>query len=189
MWYDLLMTSLTGSLWRAKRMGPKTDPWGTPRGDRLTSVPCSSSSTKEPVLWVTLCTHNMSTLFWHGMWYAHVFKSDERQMNSIVLLILYLTVYPAWGLLSLKPHICAHDSAYHRNSLEEFFDERRLSSFHFLFPFLSGLGFNSSHLSNGESMIAGHKDKIQLQTDWFDIRGDQKEVVQISWTVKLLMVL
>ena len=45
------------------------------------------------------------------------------------------------------------DKTYHRNSLDEFFDERRLSIFHFLLPFLSGFGFSSSHLSNGEPML------------------------------------
>lgn len=43
---------------------------------------------------------------------------------------------------------------YHRNSLEEFLEERRLSSFHFLLAFLSGLGFNSSHLSS-EPIVTG----------------------------------
>ena len=52
------------------------------------------------------------------------------------------------------------DNTYHRNSLDEFLDERRLSNFHFLLPFLSGLGFNSSHLSSGEPMVTGDRNKI-----------------------------
>lgn len=52
------------------------------------------------------------------------------------------------------------DSTYHRNSLDEFLEERRLSSFHFLLPFLSGLMFSSSHLSNGEPTVTGESNKI-----------------------------
>lgn len=48
---------------------------------------------------------------------------------------------------------------YHRNSLDEFLEERRLSSFHFLLPFLSGLGFNSSHLSS-EPIVTGDSNNI-----------------------------
>lgn len=44
-------------------------------------------------------------------------------------------------------------STHQRNSLEEFLEERRLSSFHFLLPFFSGLMFNSSHLSRVEQMV------------------------------------
>lgn len=50
-------------------------------------------------------------------------------------------------------------STYHRNSLDEFLEERRLSSFHFLLPFLSGLGFNSSHLSS-EPIVTGDSNNI-----------------------------
>lgn len=46
------------------------------------------------------------------------------------------------------PIIAGQDNTYHRNSLEEFFEERLLSIFHFRLPFLSG--FSSSHLSKGE---------------------------------------
>lgn len=52
------------------------------------------------------------------------------------------------------------DNTYHRNSVDEFLDERRLSNIHFLLPFLSGLGFNSSHLSSGEPMVTGDSNKI-----------------------------
>lgn len=51
-------------------------------------------------------------------------------------------------------------NTYHRNSLEEFLEERRLSSFHFLLPFLSGLMLSSSHLSNGEPIVTGGSNKI-----------------------------
>lgn len=54
-----------------------------------------------------------------------------------------------------KPLMPGEDNTYHRNSLDEFLDDRRLSNFHFLLPFLSGFGFSSSHLSNGEPMVTG----------------------------------
>lgn len=56
------------------------------------------------------------------------------------------------------PSMPGQHNTYHRNSLEEFFEERLLSIFHFLLPFLSG--FSSSHLSNGEPMVTGDNDKI-----------------------------
>lgn len=71
----------------------------------------------------------------------------------------------------------AQDNTYHRNSLDEFLEERRLSIFHFLLPFLSGLGFSSSHLSSGEPMVTGDINKITKKInnnniiDWIDKWG------------------
>lgn len=65
-----------------------------------------------------------------------------------------------------------HHSTYHRNSLEEFLEERRLSSFHFLLPFLSQLRFSSSHLSSGEPMLTGDTEKkkeLNSKLDGIDI--------------------
>ena len=61
--------------------------------------------------------------------------------------------------------VCVQDGSkadtYHRNSLDEFLDERRLSVFHFRLPFRSG--FSSSHLSSGEPMVTGDSDNTQSQ--------------------------
>lgn len=47
-------------------------------------------------------------------------------------------------------------ATYHTNS-PEFFDERLLSSFHFLLPFRSGCGLSSSHLSNEDGTATVNK--------------------------------
>lgn len=61
------------------------------------------------------------------------------------------------------PLMSATANTYHRNSLEQFLDERRLSNFHFLLPFLSGLGFNSSHLSKGEAMLTEDNSRHRIR--------------------------
>lgn len=63
-------------------------------------------------------------------------------------------------------------STHQRNSLEEFLEERRLSSFHFLLPFFSGLMFNSSHLSRVEQMVT--VDRVNTKQEWQT--GDQAGV-------------
>jgi len=54
---------------------------------------------------------------------------------------------------------------YHKSSLDEFFEERRLSNFHFLLPFLSGLGLSSSHLSNEPMVAGGNNAMIRMIND------------------------
>lgn len=68
-------------------------------------------------------------------------------------------------------------STHQRNSLEEFLEERRLSSFHFLLPFFSGLMFNSSHLSRVEQMVTVERvntnksDKLETELPSMGILG------------------
>ena len=66
-------------------------------------------------------------------------------------------VAQVWSLYWKMSHLI---NTYHRNSLDEFFEERRLSNFHFLLPFLSELEFSSSHLSSGEPMFTGDSNNI-----------------------------
>lgn len=63
-------------------------------------------------------------------------------------------------------------STHQRNSSEEFLEERRLSSFHFLLPFFSGLMFNSSHLSRVEQMVTDDR----VDTNHESENGDQSGV-------------
>lgn len=86
------------------------------------------------------------------------------------------------------PSLRGQDDTYHRNSLDEFLEERRLSSFHFLLPFLSGLGFSSSHLSSGEPMVTGDineiiKNKIIIQS-WNSLNWQRRVIKLICWTSK-----
>lgn len=58
------------------------------------------------------------------------------------------------------------EGTHQRNSLEEFLEERRLSSFHFLLPFLSGLMFSSSHLSRVEQIVTDDRWLKMRVTKW-----------------------
>ena len=68
------------------------------------------------------------------------------------------------------------ENTYQRNSLDEFLDERRLSNFHFLLPFLSGLGFSSSHLSNVKP--TGNGKKLINRLNW-----QKRQVKLICFTI------
>lgn len=89
------------------------------------------------------------------------------------------------------------ENTYHRNSFEEFLDERRLSNFHFLFP----LGFSSSHLSSVDVMFTGdesrqplikfnqfdqYPQKIKTTTTLVQILLEEKQVTfrDLFWEVK-----
>lgn len=61
--------------------------------------------------------------------------------------------FPLYALLLFSSSESNCQVTHHRNSLEEFLEERLLSSFHFLLPFLSVLRLSSSHLSRGEPML------------------------------------
>lgn len=125
---------------------------------------------------------NHSTKFSH---YDNIGSEEIRRIDnqsSVIIQTLRMTwvvLLSAAEISSLHvmvtiTSVIVSTSTYQRNSLDEFLEERRLSSFHFLLPFLSEFEFNSSHLSNDEPMVTDDSSKAMnikriIKSERFDL--------------------